>query len=152
MPPQPAPFMNSFLHKAIYKKKMFFNKFLRCKSKFNWENFRKMRNYVNMIRKRSIQNYFLERCSGGCKEGDFWKTIKPFLTNKSTFCQKSLVIKENENLISDQLKISNIFNDLYVNVAKDIGDKNTCIDENHDSIKKINDNTNVLEKLDFKPI
>jgi hypothetical protein len=37
---------------------------------------------VTKIKRKSIGNYFLERCVGGTKNKDFWPTIKPFLTNK----------------------------------------------------------------------
>ena len=35
------PFMNSELRRAIYKKKMLFNKHKKYKGKTNWENYRK---------------------------------------------------------------------------------------------------------------
>ena len=54
----PAPFMNKTLRKEIYKKRMFHNKFLKNRSKVNWENYRKQRNHVNKVKKKSIQNYF----------------------------------------------------------------------------------------------
>jgi hypothetical protein len=37
----PAPFMNKTLRKEIYKKRMLHNKFLKNRSKVNWENYRK---------------------------------------------------------------------------------------------------------------
>ena len=54
----PAPFMNNTLRKEIYKKRMLHNNFLKNRSKVNWENYRKQRNHVNKVKKKSIQNYF----------------------------------------------------------------------------------------------
>jgi hypothetical protein len=45
----PAPFMNKTLRKEIYKKRMFHNKFLKNRSKVNWENYRKQRNHFNIF-------------------------------------------------------------------------------------------------------
>ena len=71
MPVHPAPYMNSKLRKAIFQKRMQHNKFQKCRTSRNWENYRKARNLVTKIKKQSIQNYFLDRCTGGCKDKDF---------------------------------------------------------------------------------
>jgi hypothetical protein len=42
----------------------------KAKNKQNWEAYRKQRNFVNKLKKKSVQKYFYERC-------DFWPTIKP---------------------------------------------------------------------------
>ena len=54
--PKPAPFMNKELRKAVYKKRMLHNKFLKRKSDKNWEEYRKQRNYVTKIKRSSIKN------------------------------------------------------------------------------------------------
>ena len=51
-------------------------------------------------------------------------------------------------------KVSEIFNDFFINVAKNIGNPNTVIDENHPSIQAIKTNkpnTNT-DTLTFKPV
>ena len=77
-----VPYMNSELRKAIYMKQMLRNKFEKCKSDKNWERYRKQRNLVTKLKKKSVKSYFLERCVGGQKSTDFWPTIKPFLSKK----------------------------------------------------------------------
>jgi hypothetical protein len=66
--------MNKNLKRAIYKKRMSFNKYNRCKNKQNWEIYRKQRNLVYKIKKQSIRNYFIERCAGGPKSKHFLST------------------------------------------------------------------------------
>jgi hypothetical protein len=44
-----------------------------------------LRNLVNKIKRKSIREYFIERCVGGPKQKDFWPTIKPFITNKGSY-------------------------------------------------------------------
>ena len=46
--------------------------------------FRKQRNFVTKLKRKSMKTYFLERCSGGTKSRDFWKTIKPFFSKKGS--------------------------------------------------------------------
>ena len=42
-------FMNGDLRRAIYKKHMLFNKYKKCKTPLNWDNYRKQRNLVTKI-------------------------------------------------------------------------------------------------------
>jgi hypothetical protein len=85
---QPVPFMNKTLKQAIFKKRMLQNKYNFCKSSKNWENFRKQRNLVTKLRRKSINKYFIDRCTGGCKSSNFWPTVKPFLTIKGVINKK----------------------------------------------------------------
>ena len=105
--------MNKNLKQEIYKKKMLFNKFQKCRSSRNWENFRKQRNLVVSMKRKSMNKYFIDRCVGGCKSADFWPTIKPFLTNKGNKISKDVILKENNSLINDQNQICEVFNDFF---------------------------------------
>ena len=151
------PFMNSELRRAIYKKKMLFNKHKKYKGKTNWENYRKQRNYVTKLRKQSIKLYFFERCSGGPKSKDFWPTIKPFLSSKTSKNSADIILIENNSLVSDQAEVCNILNDFYINIAKEIGINNQTSDtatNTHPSIQAIKDNSPIegFENFDFKPV
>ena len=97
--------------------------------------------------------YFLERCGGGPKSKDFWPTIKPFLSQKSTTKSNSnIILKEDDNLISDQSVVCEKMNDFYINIAKNIGiEKAEPVNEEHPSIKKISENIDV-ESFNFRPV
>ena len=56
--------MNKSLKQAIYKKRMLFNKFQKCRNSKNWEKFRQQRNLVTKLKRKSINKYFIERCVG----------------------------------------------------------------------------------------
>ena len=71
------PYMNRELRKTIYNKNMYYSKFLKDKSSKNWEQYRLRRNLVNKLKRKSENNYFQERCTGGCKQTEFWKTMRP---------------------------------------------------------------------------
>ena len=93
------------------------------------------RNNINKLEKKSVQKYFYERCAGGPKSSDFWPTIKPFLSSKGVKTNNSITLSENNDIVNDPKKVSEIFNDFFIKVAKNIGNPNTVIDENHPSIQ-----------------
>ena len=78
-----VPYMNRNLKKAIYEKKMYYSKYLKNKNSKTWEQYRIRRNLVNKLKHKSENKYFQERCTGGCKQKDFWQTIKPYFLKKS---------------------------------------------------------------------
>lgn len=153
--PKQVPYMNKALRSAVYKKRMYYNKFQNVNLRKNWEAYRKQRNYVTKLKKQSINNYFIERCTGGSKSKDFWLTVKPFLTNKGCSNQKDVILQENNNIITNQEEICEVFNNFFVNMAKNIGDQNIKIDKTHPSINAINEkysNATKSHQLILKPI
>ena len=60
---------------------------------------------------------------------DFWLTVKPFLTNKGCSNQKDVILQENNNIITNQEEICEVFNNFFANMAKNIGDQNIKIDK-----------------------
>ena len=122
------------------------------KTSKNWEKFRRQRNLVTKLKRKSANQYFLERCLGGSKTKDFWSTVKPFLTNKGTHFQKDTILFEEGKLVNDQQEICDIFNNFFVNVAKNIGENSIPVNSQHPSITKIQENNITHSILDFKPI
>ena len=142
--------MNSELRKAIYMKQMLRNKFEKCKSDKNWERYRKQRNLVTKLKKKSVKSYFLERCVGGQKSTDFWPTIKPFLSKKCKSGDNTIVLNENNTVLSDPKDICDTFNHFYVNVANDIGKDVVFDKENHSSLNAIKLNAPVPSDSNFE--
>jgi hypothetical protein len=56
---------------------------------------------------------------------------------------------ENDKIVNDPKGVTEIFNNFFVNVAKDIGDKNIKIDKTHPSINKVETNRTNLSRLLF---
>ena len=149
---KPVPFMTKTLKQAIYQKRMLLNKYNKYKNAKNWDKYRKQRNLVTSLRRKYLNKYFLDRCIGGCQSKDVWPTVKPFLTNKGSIIHKDTILYENANLVNDQTEVSEIFNDFFVNVAKNIGNDAVQIDSSHPSITKIEENISSSVKFDFKPV
>ena len=80
--------MNRELRKAIYNKQMLRSKFEKYKTIKTWEAYRKQRNLVTKLKRKSIKSInFQERCTGGQKSKHFYTTVKPFLSKNYTGSQ-----------------------------------------------------------------
>jgi hypothetical protein len=53
------------------RKKLLFNKYNKITLRENWDKYRTQRNLVNKIKRKSIREYFIERCVDGPKLKDF---------------------------------------------------------------------------------
>ena len=107
---------------------------------------------VTKIRKQSIKNYFFERCAGGPKSKDFWPTIKPFLSKGTASKDSTIILKEEDKILTNQKEVANTFNKYFVNVAANIG--GGCSDDlsTHPSIQAIRSNHQNIETFEFKHI
>ena len=88
------------------------------------------------------------------KQTILWPTVKPFLTNKCSTNQKDIILQEQNIIETYQQKICETVNNLFVNVAKNIGDSNIKVDETQPSIIEINNKYEYesMSKLDFQLI
>ena len=147
-------YMNGNLRRAVFKKRMLFNKFKKSKTSANWELYRKQRNHVTKLKKASMRVYFFERCAGGPKSKNFWHTIKPFLSKKGSNGGSEVILCQENKVISDQAEVCTLFNSFFANVATDIG-KDCHIEnlEEHPSIQMIQQNLpSNIQKFSFRPV
>jgi hypothetical protein len=54
------PCMNQELRRTVYRKQMLYSQFTKCQSNKNWRKFRKQRNFVTKLKRKSMKTYFLE--------------------------------------------------------------------------------------------
>ena len=92
-----------------------------------------------------MQSYFTERCNGGVKNKSFYKTIKPFISNKSNASNR-IILYDNDSIITDPASITEIFNTYYASIANYDTDKCDSLDSLcvHDIIVKHKDHASVL--------
>ena len=79
----------------------------------------------------SYQDVFHGQVCKRTEKQEFWPTIKPFLSNKGYKDGNDITLNEDSKLISDPKQISDIFNQLYVNITSQLGlkepsDKDSC--------------------------
>ena len=81
-----------------------------------------------------MKNYLKTKCEKN--ETNFWNTVKPFLS-KSNKSYENIILSENSRVINNQKEISEIMNDYYINVTKDIGHNQNIDITEHPSIIEI---------------
>ena len=62
-------------------------------------------------------SYFREGCEGGPKNQSFWKTIKTFILDNSSFNTNNIILQEGDTIINDT---GEILNDYFTSVASNI--------------------------------
>ena len=161
-----APFMNKKLSKAIMTRSRLRNKFLKNPDEVNKINYNKQRNYcVNLLRKEK-KNYFnnidLKLLTDNKQ---FWKTIKPFFSDKHIISRKITLI-ENDEIISNDIQVAETMNDFFSNSVEKLNIKGYEITsnyemgndnilniinkfKNHPSILKIKERVNINDKFSF---
>ena len=111
-----APYVNKKLSKEIMKRSRLRNKFLNTKSDLDRKAYNKQRNYVvSLMRKEKKEFYGNLNTSVLTENRTFWKTVKPFLAEKSKKVSKITLIEDNQ-IISQDKQIAKIFNEYFISI------------------------------------
>jgi hypothetical protein len=97
------------------------NTFYKNKTDINWELYKNQRNLVTKLRRHSIRTYFVNKTEGLSNAKQFWKIMKPFITDKNSISDDTIILRENDELITDPVEVCNVFNKYFVNIADTIG-------------------------------
>ena len=98
-----------------------------------WEENRRTRNHVVNIRNKSMRTYFKENCSK--HDNNFWAIISPFFTDIRFRNANDIILHENDNIVTDPSRVSELFNDDFSSVAMDIG-FDDCVTSVSDAVAK----------------
>ena len=101
-----VPYMTKALRKAIMKRSELESKCVKNKTSENLKSYKKQRNFCSKLykkeRKKSYERLDLNNATDN---KNFWKTVKPFLSDKvTTFPQGTLV--KNDEIFSDESKVA----------------------------------------------
>ena len=153
------PYMNGQLRKAINVKNMLHRKFLKCKDQINWNRYKLQRNLVNSLKRKSIREYFNERCNNQLNNKKFWQTVRPFMSNSHNF-GGNISLSEQDKLITKPMEVCSIFNDHFINIANDLSEPDEIIGQSvrtvtqfyrdHPAIVTINANSNIENSKHFE--
>ena len=157
-----VPYMNSELRKSINQRNMWRGKHFRKRSDKHYRaQYVKWRNRVVHLKKTSLQKYFDDRCNG-ISNSSFYKAIKPFMASKHHNNGSKILLCENDSIISDPSKVSEIFNAYYASIAEydydsdglDAMDFDSVLKKHslHTSISLINRNLCADSGFEFLPI
>ena len=105
------------ISKEIMKRTSFRNQFLKNKTDENKSRYTKQRNYcVSLLRKTKTQYYSNLDEKNVTDNKAFWKTVKPFLSDKITSKEKITLIEENE-IVSNDENTAQVLNTFFSNIV-----------------------------------
>ena len=114
------PFMSKALRKAIMHRSKLKNIYNNYRTEDNWANYKKQRNFcVNLLRKTKTEYFQKLNVKDLSDNRKFWKTIKPFFSNKGLNSNK-LMLKENNRLITEEKELATVMNTFFVNITKSL--------------------------------
>ena len=115
-----SPFMNKEVSKAIMERSRLKNKFLRVKSEENKMLYKKQRNYcVSLVKKTKREYYSNLKIKDVTDNKKFWKTVKPFLSDKGVTIERITLVENDEVLESDE-RASEVMNDFFTHAVSNL--------------------------------
>ena len=94
--------MNNEIFKAIMTRTRLRNRFLKNRRNRNRGLFRKQRNLCVSLLRKSKKDYFSNLNEKQITDNkSFWKTVKPFLSNKVQFSERINLTDENDSSVTD---------------------------------------------------
>ena len=119
------PFIKKDLREAIYTRSRLKNKFIKNLSEVNEKLYKSQRNKCVAIRKKSIKQYFSNITSKSIVANtEFWKTMKPFFTNKGCLGDSDIMLRGDNKIITDadDKLLAKHFNEDYINIVERCSD------------------------------
>ena len=161
-----VPYMTKTLRKAIMKRTELETKYLKYRTKTNLTSYKKQRNFCSKLYKKERKKYYNNLNIKNITENkEFWRTVKPFLSEKTKTSQKIFITKD-EKIMSDDQDIAEHFSKFFKNAVNSLGIENNQITvegenpvdtaiktfENHPSIKLIKNNIIVHNEFNFQSV
>ena len=133
-------FMSKALRKAIMVRSKLKNKYNKNRTEENWDSYKKQRNFcVNLLRKTK-KDYFNDLNIKNITDNKaFWKTIKPYFSNKG-LNSSSLILSEKNKIVTNDQDIANIMNNYFTGITSHLNLK-------PDQINHSENLTNIIEKM-----
>ena len=102
-----VPYMTKTLRKAIMRRSQLQTKYFKNKSQKDYLAFKKQRNFCSKLYKKERKNYYNSLDIKNITDNkQFWKTIKPFLSEKIKTTSK-IKLKDQDKIISSDDKVEN---------------------------------------------
>ena len=162
------PFMNKTLSKAFMHRSKLKNLYNKFPTELNETNYKKQRNLcTNLLRKEKKKFYNGLDLSVLSDSRQFWRNIKPLLSDKQCKAHKNIVLVETDEIITKDVEVAEKFNNFFINSVENldiksyipsIEDKNENLDdiikqyENHPSVLKIKEHVGSVDKFKFTEI
>ena len=113
-----VPYMTKPLRKAIMIRSSLKNKLYKNLTPNNSMAYKKQRNYCSRLYKKEREKYFeklnVKKVMGN---NEFWKTVKPFLSDRGNSSSK-ITLVEGDDIISEDQEVAQKLNDFFSNGVK----------------------------------
>ena len=74
-----------------------------------------------------MKQHFKEATAGGLiSNQDFWNLVKPFLSNKGGLVGDDISLVHNNQIVTDDYELTEIFNNHYINIVEKISGQKPC--------------------------
>ena len=110
------PHYNKYLRKAIMKRSRLKNKANKSKQPIDIASYKKKRNLVVSLNRKSNWDYFNSISSSNDKKL-FWKQCKPYFSNKHAVGDSKIILIENNKMILDSKSVSDEFNNYFSQIV-----------------------------------
>ena len=116
------------LRKAIMLRSRLKNNFNKQRSDENWDNYKKQRNFCVKLLRQTKEKYFSDINVKSISDNKkFWKTIKPFFSNKGLNTNSMMLVEDN-GIVRNEEIIANIMNNYFTNITTHLKLKPTKTD------------------------
>ena len=162
--PLKTRFVSSDLRKAINQRNMWRSRHFRDRRcKVARKRYTTLRNKVVKLQHKSVQHNFDQKCSTQAGYRNFYKVVKPFISyNSSQNNNGRIILREEENIISEPANVAEIVNMYYSSLAQydqeydglDTTDFAGLIDKHssHSSVELIKKNMSSGKLFDFSVV
>ena len=127
--------MNKFLSKAIMVRTRLRNIFLKNGSQKDKINYNRQKNLCVAFLRKSKREYY-ESVENVCDNKNFWKVVKPLLSNKIMSSEK-ITLVEGTNILKNDKETAKVLNNFFSTIIQNL--KNSQYKEQHSISASISD-------------
>ena len=146
-----APYISKTLRKAIMRRSYLEKIYLKKRTDQCLKAYKKQKNYCSRLYKKERKNFFSSLNPSFVKDNKlFWKTVKPFFSNKGDLGPNIKLVEKNELIQNDQ-EIANELNTFFKDTVSNLN-----INENPYIINQVSDDSldpveKCINKYKFHP-
>ena len=114
------PFKNRQLRRAIMRRSRLHNVFNQTRLQEDRKKYRQQRNYCVKLRNEARKQYFSNLDPTHAEKSGFWDALGPVFSNKTEKKNKRIILVEQNEIISDDRKVEEIFNRHFKEITKSL--------------------------------
>ncbi len=143
--------MTKTLRKAIANRSRLENRYYKIKTSESLRFYKKQKNFCSRLYKKERKKYYtnldVRKITDSKK---FWKTTKPFFSDKSAD-KTDIILIEGDEMFQEDQKVANIFSDVFSNAVKELNLRIPVEYLNNESTDSDNPIDNIISKFSTHP-